>query len=59
MGTSNEIELRRMPPNTFGDRSVMACQLVSQLGISCVNVDPDLWHHMVSLGNNELTCLLV
>ena len=32
---------------------------IRQQAIACTNADHDLWHHMLSLSHNELTCSVI
>ena len=53
-----EIALGWMPLNTFDDESTLAQVMAwccKQQAITWGIVDPDLCHHLVSLGHNELT----
>ena len=46
-----------MPQNLSDDKSTLAEEIfgvVRQPAITWANVDPDVCHHMVSLGHNEL-----
>ena len=54
-----EITFRWIPQNTFDDKSVNFASVngVRQQAITRANVDSVLYHHMASLGHNELTCL--
>ena len=49
-GISYEITLRWNPIDLTDDKSTFR-----QQAITWANVDPDLCHHMASLGHNELT----
>ena len=60
MSTSCEIALRWMPWSTFYDKSILI-QVIAwcRQTINWSNVDPDLHHHMVSIGHNELVPFLI
>ena len=55
--TSHEIGLKGVRQHPTDDKStlvqVMMCG-IRQQAIMCANVDPDIYHHMASLGHNEL-----
>ena len=59
MNSSCEICLRWMPQNPIDDKSTLVQVMgwCHQATSYHLNLDRDLWRHMVSLGNNELITL--
>ena len=55
--SSHDDALQRMPQDLSDDKSALVQVMAwyrRQQAITWANVDPDLCHHMVSLGPNEL-----
>ena len=60
-GIACEIALIWMSVDFTDDQSTFVQVMIGavrQQAITWTNVDPDLWHHMASLGHNELRCII-